>query len=386
MRTAFLAWLVIVLALSAFAGAEPAPARVTVEQLERELTAIRGEPDKRIALQLSSLELTERLSDLRRARLDADLPGPEARQALNTLADVSQFLDLPAADLPPIPVPDRATQVAMLTLTRDYVVKTIHKLPNFYATRETVNFEGAPAEAQGGALPSSKLESMPKTRFEPMHETSHSGVTVLYRGNKEMIAKDTEHGASAKQMQTAGEFGPILVTVVNDAAKGSVIWSHWELGASGLMAVFHFEVPERASHYLVGFSSVGQGDQREGNQNEGNQHDPAYHGEIAVNPADGSILRLTVVAQTIPGEPIEAANLAVVYGPVEIGGVTYICPVKSVAYSRTRKAVFEDIFNTGVAPFGSLGAPRDYLNEVLFTHYHLFRAETRILTGSGDEP
>jgi hypothetical protein len=368
MRTALLVWLVAMLGLPAIAGTERTVTRVSVSQLEQTLSAARGEPDRQIAQELSDIELTERLSELRRARLDAELPGPEARQALSTLADVSQFLDLPAADVPSTPAPDRAAQIAMLSLTRNYVVKTIHKLPNFFATRETVNFEGAPARVQSGRLPSSK--------FEQLRETSHSSVTVLYRENKEMMAKDKGHGVSARQMRTMGEFGPILVTVLNDAAKGSVTWSHWEQSASGVMAVFRYKVAEQGSHYLVGFSSIEAGD----------QHDPAYHGEIAVDPADGSIIRLTVVAEMKLGDPIETADLLVDYGPVEIGGVTYICPVKSVAYSLVRMVVFDRDFATGAVLSSSLGTSRDYLNEVLFTHYHLFRAETRILTGNGEEP
>jgi hypothetical protein len=368
MRTSLLLLLVATWALPAFADSQGNGLRVTVAQLEQTLSAARGEPDRQVAERLSDLELTERLSELRRARLDAELPGPVARQALSTLADVSQFLDLPAADVLPTPAPDRATQIAMLSLTRNYVVKTILKLPNFFATRETVNFEGAPAKAQSGTLPSSK--------FEQLHETSHSSVTVLYRDNKETIAKDKGHGVSAKQMRTMGEFGPILVTVLNDAARGSVTWSHWEQGATGMMAVFHFEVSEQASHYLVGFSSVEAGD----------KHDPAYHGAIAIDPADGSIMRVTVVAEMKLGDPIEIADMLVEYGPVEIGGIIYICPVKSVAYSLVHMVVFDRDFNTGAVLSSSLGVPRDYLNEVLFTQYHLFRAETRILTGNGEEP
>lgn len=368
MRTALRAWLVVALAFSALAGTEHALTRVTVGQLEQTLAAARGESSKQIAQQLTNMELTERLSDSRRARLNAELPGPEAREALHTLADVSQFLDLPAEDLLATPAPDRTAQVAMLALTRNYVANTIRKLPNFFATRETRNLEGAPEEAQRGTLPSS--------RFEALHETSHNNVTVLYRDNKEMIAKDKGHSVSTKQMRTMGEFGPILVTVLNDAAKGSVIWSHWEQGATGAMAVFHYTVAEQGSHYLVGFSSVEAGD----------QHDPAYHGEIAINPADGSVLRLTVVAELKAGNPIEIADMLVDYGPVEIGGSTYTCPLKSVAYSQVRMVVFERDFSTGAALSSSLGVPRSYLNEVEFTQYHLFRADTRILPGNGEEP
>lgn len=368
MRTALIVGLVAALALPAFGGAERALTRVTVEQLEQTLNGARGEADRQIAQQLMDMELMERLSASRRVRLEAELPGPEARQALSTLANVSQFLGLPAADLPSTPVPDRAAQVAMLTLTRNYVANTIRKLPNFFAKRGTVNLEGAPEEAQRGKLPSSK--------FEALHETSHSSVTVLYRDNKEMIAKDKGNGASTKQMRTMGEFGPILVTVLNDAAKGSVTWSHWEQGAAGAMAVFHYAVAEQGSHYLVGFSSIEAGD----------QHDPAYHGEIAINPEDGSILRLTVIAEMRLGDPIEIAEVLVEYGPVEIGGVSYVCPLRCLAYSQVRMVVFDRDFNTGAVLSRSLGVPRSYLNEVLFTQYHLFRAETRILSESGEEP
>jgi hypothetical protein len=71
---------------------------------------------------------------------------------------------------------------------------------------------------------------------------------------------------------------------------------------------------------------------------------------------------------------------------VEIGGVTYICPLKSVAFSVVRMVVQDLDFSTGVVLRSSLGLPRNYLNEVVFTQYHLFRAETRILAGNGEGP
>src|SRR5580692_3880559 len=227
MQKAFLLLLATALVLPAFADSEHTVMRITVEQLERTLAAAHGMPDKQVARQLSDMELTERLSELRRVHLDAELPGPEARQALMTLTEASAFFDLPAADIPSTPMPDRAMQTSLIAMARTYVLKTILKLPNFFATRETVNFEGAPAKAQTG--------SMPVSKFEPLHEASHSSVTVLYRDNKEMIAKEKGHGASARQLRTMGEFGPILVTVLNDAAAGRVIWSHWEQGAAGVM-------------------------------------------------------------------------------------------------------------------------------------------------------
>jgi hypothetical protein len=72
--------------------------RITVAQLEQTLVSVHAEPDAKVASQLSNLELTERLSAARLARLEADLPGEKARQELMILADASAFLNLPATD------------------------------------------------------------------------------------------------------------------------------------------------------------------------------------------------------------------------------------------------------------------------------------------------
>jgi hypothetical protein len=255
-----------------------------------------------------------------------------------------------------------------MALTREYVLKTITKLPNFFASRETTRFEGTPAP--------SPVSSGNIARYGLLHQVGSSSVTVLYRDRQEWLDQEKGRKGSSKELRTMGEFGPILVTVLNDAAKGTVVWSHWEQGAAGLLAVFHYAVPEQASHYRV--ASVGA--MRE------TQRDPAYHGEMAIDPADGSILRLTVVAELKPDNPMTDASLLVEYGPVEIGGMTYICPVRSLAFSLVR-VVLEQVDDSDLRLHGSsLGPAQAYLNVVLFKQYHLFRAETRILAGDGQEP
>jgi hypothetical protein len=60
------------------------------------------------------------------------------------------------------------------------------------------------------------------------------------------------------------------------------------------------------------------------------------------------------------------------YAPVEIGAQTYICPVRGVALSKI------PVVRAG----GDAKHPAPVetrLNDVSFTHYHLFRAETKIL-------
>ena len=124
------------LALSAFAATP-----VTVEQLEQALNASKALPDKEAALRLTGLELTERLSKARYEHLKTELPGEKTQLALLALADASAFLDLPAADTLHLSTPDSATQGRIVSKAADFVMATVPKMPDFYASRTTTRFQ-----------------------------------------------------------------------------------------------------------------------------------------------------------------------------------------------------------------------------------------------------
>jgi hypothetical protein len=341
--------------------------KVNVEQLEQLLTASMGKSDSQIADQLAGLELTQRASEVRLARLQALLPGSKSRARLALLADASAFRDLPASEVPTTPKPDYAKQISLMRLVQNYVAQTIGKLPNFFATRETINYVSTLADT--------RINSVNTVPYKPFEEVDASHVTVLYRDGHEMAAKGDKYRASSREVRTRGEFGPILVVVLGDARKGKLFWSHWEQSAAGLLAVFEYDIPQPASHYLV--TSPGLNQQM--------SYNPSYRGEIALDPDNGSIRRLTVVPEMKPDDPMTSADLMVDYGPVEIGGVQYICPIRSVALSRVRvvKREFDDQSRDLERSY--LGPPQVYLNEVSFTKYHLFRADSRVLTGKESE-
>jgi hypothetical protein len=112
---------------------------------------------------------------------------------------------------------------------------------------------------------------------------------------------------------------------------------------------------------------------------------PAYHGVIWANPVDGSILRISVLAALDPSDENVRADLLVEYGSVEIGNINYICPLKSVAISVVR--TLGKPTNTDLSAYIGDSDPvysipfRMRVNDTRFTNYHVFRAETRILTG-----
>jgi len=364
--------------LPAFAANDATVAKVTVAQLEQALTAVQGKPAAEVAQQLSGLELTERLSTARLARLKADLPGEKAKQALVILADSAAFLDPPESEIPANPMPDPAATRQMLTQIVNYVNTTVRQLPNLIATRDTTSFEDRPQEEVQQAT------AVVSYSYLPLHFVGKSSVAVTYRDRKEVLdEKALKHGPKIGGLVTAGEFGPILSRVVADALLGKITWGRWEQGAGGTEAVFHYAVPHDKSHYSVQFCCVPEGFNTDGSPilrvfNES----ASYHGEIAFDPANGAIVRITMEAEMPQGELVSKAGMMVEYGPVEIGGKSYICPVKSVSILQAHTTQNQGAYSRS----NYKGPAKTFLNDVAFGQYRRFGSETRILTGDSGDP
>lgn len=364
------AWAVLVLSAGLTSPAL-AIQRVTVEQLEIVLAKTQGVSDNDYAAQLSDLQLTERFSPMRVEHWKASMPGPRSQRALLGLADRSAFLEPPASELPNLPAPALAEQRRMMGQIAAYVSNTIPQLPRFYAARTTTHFEDAPGTAHGAALDES----------DSLHAVRIAHANVLYRDGEEVVEtnqpKDQNYPAREQGLRSWGTFGPILGLVLLDAAENTLGWDRWEQGAAGPVATFRYAVPKEKSHYEVRYCCVAES---YGLDSQPFQEMSAYHGTITVDPAKGVIVRLTVEAELSPDDPISRAATAVEYGPVELGGKTYICPVRSISISvaRTLRNLQDPSGHSWVA----MGPSQMMLNHVDFDNYHLFRAEARILTGA----
>ncbi|MGH9604989.1 MAG: VWA domain-containing protein [Terracidiphilus sp.] len=374
----------MLLLLLALCVAPPACAakHATIEQLSRQIASSHKEKDAKIAGRLDDLELTQRLSAAKLAALEAALPGPKSRRALVALADQAEFLDLPPAEILDQPAPTIEQQRAIVARSVDYVAAMLRRLPNLFARRDTIRYEDTPPGLQVRNTASSSGTFM---SYQPLHPVSRSVATVLYRDGQEIVqAGAGQQGGSTSEtagLSTFGEFGPIFPAVYGDLPKGNLRWSHWEQGATSLEAVFRFDVPKAESHYLVRYCCIG---------GRVFQQFPAYHGELTIDPSNGTILRVTLIASLNKDDPVTQAELMVEYGPVELGGKKYFCPVRSISVSRAPVQATVRSAHLGrwaATPGGSLAdAPqRTMLNETTFDHYHLFRADVQILTANGAE-
>jgi VWFA-related protein len=335
------------------------------------LAAAHSSPDAQVAQKLSDLELTERLSRARIDRLESKLPGEKARQALMVLADASVFLDPPAEEISKQPAPDVATQRKILALTVNYVSQTVHQLPNLFATRITASFEDTPAALTGNGGATS-------TPYKSIHLVGHSSDTVSFRDGREVVEK-SKLDPRLRTLNTSGVFGPILGTVLVDAARNKLSWSHWEQGSGGLLAVFSYAVPKEKSHYTITYDSVANEPNPCSTTPQTFSEVVAYHGEMIIDPASGTILRLVLQADMEPDEFTVKSGIEVEYGQVSIGGKSYFLPVRSVSSSLAHSPLVVE----GDCPLLDVSKwLKTSLNDVIFENYHVFRADATILTDS----
>lgn len=107
----------------------------------------------------------------------------------------------------------------------------------------------------------------------------------------------------------------------------------------------------------------------------------AYQGDIVFNPADGSIRLLTLQAEVPQGGLVAAAGMAVEYAATDIGGRSYICPVKSVSMLQAHTAQQSGAFSRS----DYKGPAKTFLNDVTFSNYRRFGSEMKILAGSAGD-
>jgi hypothetical protein len=380
-RTTTLMLLLTVFCVTA-AGLFAAPPRdrpesLTAGQFGQRLAPLSHQRDKTAARAIAAIRLTERPDPAEEASWQSQLPGKYSIAAMRAVVDEAATLDPPPSAIPADPRPDITTQVQIVDRAIDYAKSILHRFPNFSALRSSTEFDiTSPAdiedESRGiffGPHPAatSHKDLGPADSVASGHLYLEESWTqpVTYRDGHEVTEAAAQGPAERPWLTTQGEFGPILSMVLVDAARGRLVWSHWEQDAQARIAVFHYEVSRAISHYSVQLSPDTAPEQ------------PAYSGDLAIDPDSGSILRITVHAWLQePGARVET-GVAVEYGDVTIGGKAYLCPVHGVAYLK--------LYSSYAAPDDQAApAPHSiHLNDVTFTHYHLFRSDVRILSATG---
>lgn len=363
-----------ILLLSVLSATAAAQTRVSVADVESLLSS-RIHRDE-LASRLTSMELTERVTAARLDRWQTALKDSKARTALQAIADLSALRPSPPADISTAPAPDQVTQLAILDRATAYTRAMLPRLPDFLAVRATTRFEFASLDDLKQEEQTLQLAQMTHAR---LHYTSLAAIshqlliflvgssrgTITYRDGAEISTPDPDkHGElrlSEPGLVSSGEFGSILAVIHQDAAAGAITWDHWEQGSGNLLAVFRYSVPKDKSHFALYSPPVIVGMHPE-------KHTPAYHGEITIDPLDGSIHRITVVAEFEPPDPNLLSGVSVEYAPIAMGGTSYVCPVHAIAVMTLSETTRN-------------GSPalRRFVNDTTFTDYHVFRSDSHVI-------
>jgi len=358
--------------------------RITVKQLEQKLAApapTRADHDEvpvavlqdaTLSVQIDNIQLSERLT---RATLESILKehtfGQRTQRELQLLADRSALMDPPASEQPDQPAPDANQQQHMLDAARAYVYQTLTHLPNFFATRTTERFAGISPEVNETGMPV-HIGLFPR---------GASTREITFRNGREVIdpMKAQRPAQTLPQMglESWGEFGPEPAIVLVGVATGTIAFHHWEQGPTGLAAVYRYSVPEEDSKYEVNYTCNG-----------GNafHSQPGYHGSLAIDPVSGAILRLTLQADSKTEDPISHVASVIEYGPVDIGGRTYICPLHSLAFSVEEVSTcFRELKDQALVHNRTLVRPL-ILNRTTFNDYHRLGSTHKIITDGPETP
>lgn len=373
MLRAIIALLLAVTAANAFA-ARP----ITVEQFEQFLAGTNARSDAELAVQIAAFTLTERMSSWQLSRLQATVPGEKARHAIIALADQSAFLPPPASEVSGAQAPSVVEQRRIISLVAAYFSKTIPQLPNFFATRVTQHFEDTPLlQKPGDFIP-----------YEPVHFLNSTSVTVSYSNGREIErspgGKTTKAPNVEQGLRTWGVFGPILGVVLLDAAQSKLVWARWEQEGSAPRAVFTYNVPREKSHYEVNYCCIAEEDATLSANVHPFHQIVGYHGDMTVDPASGTILRLTLEAELKTSDPVAKAAVMVEYGTVEIGGKPYICPIRSVSSTTAQMVQLDPRYKMPLAR--QLQPLKVRVSDVAFEQYHVFRSDARVLPEAVPEP
>lgn len=369
--------------------------QVNAQQLEKIVAGLQGMDDRGAVERLGKIELTQRLTADRFKRLRELLPDKASSDALLALCNLAEFEHLPAADLAEGVIPDASTQGKILIKAADFVARVMHKMPDLFAARQLVRFEDLRVER---GVPQPML-----VETKPLAVVDQSIGTVHFREGKEVIDAETKSAGQKPfllGLDSKGTFGPILEIVTTDSLKAKIGWSHWERGPAGRLAVFRYAVPQDLSHINVRYCCY----LGEDGLPLSYEAKPSYHGELAIDPQTGAVLRLVIKAEVRPNaaahteqevSPLLRADVLEEYGPVEIAGKQYITPQRAVTVMTSWTLGGQGPLSKPMSKREGAKAAKKALelmefsrvnaiNEAVFRDYHVFRSEVRVVADPAD--
>lgn len=318
--------------------------QMNVEQLAefvRSELALKQQSDKQIAAYLKQkVQLTEKLTDKIILDLEAQGAGPKTVQALQELRDKTAVLKAPTHDAtyspvtapdntftsgpaiatlssaaPPIPAPNSVRQKEILDRIKEYAMSYSENLPNYMC----VEVMRRAVDPNAGDHYRSIGNVLARVSYNEGRENYQ-----VYSINGHYQETTIERAAGTGGAISTGEFGSMMRAIFEPHTEAEFNWEKWTTLRERRMAVFNFFVDSGHSSYSLSYSS-GAGDEQ--------RIITAYKGFVYADPDTGEIDRIKFIAIDIPKSfPVNEASEILDYDQAQIGGQTYILPMRAVLY------------------------------------------------------
>jgi hypothetical protein len=266
--------------------------------------------DKQIAKTLAKLILVQRLDAIVIEQMESEGAGPRTVEELARLAEVTA--ELPPPTPPPAfshpPIPSRDEMEAAIHKARAYGLSYVSNLPNFLCDENIVRYE----DLKGRGAWEKRDTLGVRLGFEDREEKD---TLVSFNGKPSTSPLSSVAGA-----RTSGEFGALMIQILDPASHGKFRWDHWTLLRNRPTQVYAYRINAADSHYKLVF----------GLENQHSETVSAMEGLLYLDGQSLEIVRIANHAAEIDASfPVRLASTTVDYAAQEIGGKRYVLPLRA---------------------------------------------------------
>ncbi len=256
-------------------------------------------------------------------------------QAAATLLTITLCLPGLAAEMEQPPTPSPARQKEVLSAVRQYAERYVENLPNFICEQVTRQFEAGrkPKHWHKGDTLGSRL----------VYIDGREQRTLEFVNNRPI---GSHPGFWRRPLVTEGEFGMLMERVFGSITDADFSWAGWQPIGDKWLAVFDYSIDKQHSTLSLTLGDTAKAT-------------VPYHGSIYADPSTGAIWRITSNPSDIPPQ-LQTRSIATTidYAEIVIGGQSYLLPDQAAV---------------------ALVTPSNHIrNEITFTNYRKFEAESRI--------
>jgi hypothetical protein len=333
-----LSWILMLL----LATPAMAATKMTVEQLKQVLAEMKqaGKSDEDVATRLKDVQLTEELTHSAKTSLTPYLPGDLSTEQMFILEGRSAFLP-PPAESTPTPAPDAATQKDILTKASDYLTKAFDQLPAFIASKTVSHYQDDLINTSS----SPGLTVNTVNSYTRLSEAATKNVESE-KGIEKSAEKDKTAWGQNGQISPPGPMPPLSVLFQEASETGKIGFERWQILQGKRAAVFTFAVDKKKSRYDVIYCCFPKTDTASGVAAAGGfapvpgeiqsvtsyrpfKKTVGYHGELSIDPQDGTILRVIIYAELKPTDYVHQEAVRMDYSPTVVDGKEYVLPLES---------------------------------------------------------